>query len=172
MRRTTPALGVLAGAIATALLGVIAFGAGASVRVQRADRDPVREDVRVAGHCTGTAGDDGTLDMQVDLTTFRATGKAFQFTVTESITVGEDLVHSRDERAPEPGRVHRAERHGHGRLVRGRAGPPAKQPCERWRGHVVVDRRTPAHAGECVRRIREPGGAGLDPGPSPGVAGR
>jgi hypothetical protein len=32
-----------------------------------------------------------------------------------------------------------------------------------------VDRRVPAHAGECLSRITEPGGAGLDPGPSPAV---
>ena len=88
MRRTTPALGVLAGAIATALLGVIAFGA-AQASASSAPIVIPYEKTCVAGHCAGTAGDDGTLEMQVDLTTFRATGKAFQFTVTESITVGE-----------------------------------------------------------------------------------
>ena len=38
------------------------------------------------GHCVGTAGDGGTLEMQV--TSFRATGKAAQLTLTEWITVG------------------------------------------------------------------------------------
>jgi hypothetical protein len=39
------------------------------------------------GHCLGTAGDGGTLEMQV--TSFRATGKAAQLTFTEEITVGD-----------------------------------------------------------------------------------
>jgi len=39
------------------------------------------------GHCVGTAGDGGTLEMQV--TSFRATGKAAQLTFTEWITVGD-----------------------------------------------------------------------------------
>ena len=40
------------------------------------------------GHCGGTANG-VTIDMQVDPATFRATGDAFQFTLTESITVGD-----------------------------------------------------------------------------------
>jgi hypothetical protein len=39
------------------------------------------------GHCVGTAGDSGTLEMQV--TSFRATGKAAQLTFTEWVTVGD-----------------------------------------------------------------------------------
>ena len=39
------------------------------------------------GHCVGTAGDGGTLEMQV--TSFRPTGKAAQLTFTEWITVGD-----------------------------------------------------------------------------------
>jgi hypothetical protein len=39
------------------------------------------------GHCVGTAGDSGTLEMQV--TSFRATGSAAQVTLTEWITVGD-----------------------------------------------------------------------------------
>ena len=39
------------------------------------------------GHCVGTAGDGGTLEMQV--TSFRATGNAAQLTFTEWITVGD-----------------------------------------------------------------------------------
>ena len=38
------------------------------------------------GHCTGTAGTGGTLEMQV--TSFRATGKGAQLTMTEEVTVG------------------------------------------------------------------------------------
>jgi hypothetical protein len=39
------------------------------------------------GHCVGTAGDGGTLEMQV--TSFRAAGKGAQLTLTEWITVGD-----------------------------------------------------------------------------------
>ena len=39
------------------------------------------------GHCMGSAGDGGTIEMQV--TGFRATGKAAQLTVTEEITDGD-----------------------------------------------------------------------------------
>jgi hypothetical protein len=39
------------------------------------------------GHCVGTAGDSGMLEMQV--TSFRATGKAAQLTFTEWVTVGD-----------------------------------------------------------------------------------
>jgi hypothetical protein len=41
----------------------------------------------ITGHCVGTAGDGGTLEMQV--IGFRATGKAAKLTVTEEITVGD-----------------------------------------------------------------------------------
>ena len=41
--------------------------AGAGVRVQRADRDPVRQDVRQAGHCAAGAGAGWWMfEMQVD----------------------------------------------------------------------------------------------------------
>ena len=39
------------------------------------------------GHCVGSAGDGGTIEMQV--TGFRVTGKAAQLTVTEEITAGD-----------------------------------------------------------------------------------
>jgi hypothetical protein len=39
------------------------------------------------GHCEGEAGNGGTLEMQV--TSFRVTGKAAQLTLTEEITVGD-----------------------------------------------------------------------------------
>ena len=40
----------------------------------------------VTGHCLGTAGNGGTLEMQV--TGFRTTGNAAQLTLTEWVTVG------------------------------------------------------------------------------------
>ena len=46
-------------------------------------------------------------------------------------------------------------------------GPPAKQPRRRRRNHDDVDRRTPAHAGECVSLITEAAKGRADPGPSP-----
>ena len=42
---------------------------------------------QLTGHCVGSAGDGGTLVMQV--TGFRATGKAAQLTATVDITVGD-----------------------------------------------------------------------------------
>ena len=39
-------------------------------------------------HCVGTAGSGGTIEMQVSLPTYRATGDAAQLTLTEWITVG------------------------------------------------------------------------------------
>ena len=84
---------------------------GAGVRVQRADRDPVRQDVQNAGHCVGTAGDGGTFEMQV--TSFRATGSAAQLTATEKITVGGISFTAEMNGHVQPGRVHRPERHGH-----------------------------------------------------------
>ena len=60
---------------------------GASVCVQRADRDPVREDLRRNRRSrVGSAGNGGTFEMQV--TSFRASGKAGQLMVTEWVTVG------------------------------------------------------------------------------------
>lgn len=41
---------------------------------------------QLTGHCVGSAGGGGTIEMQV--TSFRATGKAAQLTMTEEITVG------------------------------------------------------------------------------------
>jgi hypothetical protein len=88
MGRTTLALGVLAGAIATALVGVVAFGAAqasassAAIVIQYAKTCD-----ETAGHCLGSAGDGGTFEMQI--TSFRATGNAAQLTATEWITVGD-----------------------------------------------------------------------------------
>jgi hypothetical protein len=43
--------------------------------------------VNATGHCSGTAGDGGTLQMQI--TSFRATGGDAQLSLTERITVGD-----------------------------------------------------------------------------------
>jgi hypothetical protein len=43
--------------------------------------------VAATGHCAGTAGNGGTIEMQV--TSFRPSGNAAQLTLTERITVGD-----------------------------------------------------------------------------------
>ena len=43
--------------------------------------------VNATGHCSGTAGNGGTLEMQI--TSFRATGRDAQLSLTEWITVGD-----------------------------------------------------------------------------------
>ena len=74
-------------AVAAALAGVVAFGAaqasasGAPLVIPYAKTCD-----ETVGHCVGTAGSGGTLEMQV--TSFRATGNAAQLTATERITVG------------------------------------------------------------------------------------
>jgi hypothetical protein len=75
-------------AVAAAVVGVVAFGAAQA----SASRAPIvipyeKTCDATVGHCSGTAGDGGTLEMQV--TGFRATGKAAQLTFTEEITVGD-----------------------------------------------------------------------------------
>ena len=50
---------------------------------------PYAKTCNAVGHCVGSAGAGGTFEMQVDPTTFRATGDARQFTLTEWITVGD-----------------------------------------------------------------------------------
>jgi hypothetical protein len=71
-----------------AVVGVVTFGAvqasasSAPIVIQYAKTCDV-----TVGHCVGTAGNGGTLEMQV--TSFRATGKAAQLTFTEWITVGD-----------------------------------------------------------------------------------
>jgi hypothetical protein len=76
-------------AVAAAVVGVVAFGAAQA----SASRAPIvipygpKTCDETVGHCVGTAGDGGTLEMQV--TSFRATGKAAQLTLTEWITVGD-----------------------------------------------------------------------------------
>src|SRR5919106_3595490 len=69
-------------------VGVVAFGAAPA----SASSAPIvityaKDCNQLTGHCLGSAGDDGTIEMQV--TGLRATGKAAQLTVTEDITVGD-----------------------------------------------------------------------------------
>jgi hypothetical protein len=74
-------------AVVAVVVGVVAFGAAqasasnAPIVIQYAKTCD-----ETAGHCVGTAGVGGTLEMQV--TSFRATGKAAQLTFTEEIMVG------------------------------------------------------------------------------------
>jgi hypothetical protein len=79
-------LGLFTAAVAAAV-GVVAFGAAQA----SASSAPIvisyeKTCVEAVGHCLGTAGNGGTFEMQV--TSFRATGKAAQLTVTEWITAG------------------------------------------------------------------------------------
>ena len=71
-----------------AIVGLVAFGAAqasaSSAPIVIAYAKTCDETV---GHCVGTAGSGGTIEMQV--TSFRATGDAAQLTLTESITVGD-----------------------------------------------------------------------------------
>ena len=75
-------------AVVAAVLGVVAFGAAqASASSAPIVISYAKTCDETVGHCVGTAGDGGTLEMQV--TSFRATGKAAQLTFTEWITVGD-----------------------------------------------------------------------------------
>ena len=70
------------------LLGVVTLGAAqASASSAPIVISYAKTCDETVGHCVGTAGADGTLEMQV--TSFRATGKAAQLTLTEWITVGD-----------------------------------------------------------------------------------
>jgi hypothetical protein len=74
--------------LVAAVVGVVAIGAtpasASSAPIVIAYEKTCDETV---DHCVGTAEDGGTFEMQV--TGFRATGKAAQLTVTEEITVGD-----------------------------------------------------------------------------------
>jgi hypothetical protein len=68
--------------------GVVAFGAAQASASSAPIVIPYAKTCdETVGHCVGTAGDGGTLEMQV--TSFRATGNAAQLTFTEWITVGD-----------------------------------------------------------------------------------
>jgi hypothetical protein len=72
--------------LAATVAGVVAFGA---VQASASSAPIVISYAKMCeeanGHCVGTTGDGAKLEMQV--TEFRATGKAAQLTLTESITV-------------------------------------------------------------------------------------
>jgi hypothetical protein len=71
-----------------AVVGVVAFGAAqASASSAPIVISYAKTCDATIGHCLGTAGDGGTLEMQV--TSFRPTGNAAQLTFTEEITVGD-----------------------------------------------------------------------------------
>jgi hypothetical protein len=71
------------------VIGVVAFGAAQA----SASSAPIviqyqKTCNQLIGHCEGTANG-VTIKMDIDPTTFRATGDAAQFTLTESITDGD-----------------------------------------------------------------------------------
>jgi hypothetical protein len=75
-------------AVAVAVVGVVAFGAAQASASSAPIVIPYAKTCdETVGHCVGTAGSGGTLEMQV--TSFRPSGKAAQLTFTEWITVGD-----------------------------------------------------------------------------------
>ena len=75
-------------AAVAAVFGVVAFGAAQASASSAPIVIPYAKTCdETVGKCVGTAGNGGTLEMQV--TSFRATGKAAQLTFTEWITVGD-----------------------------------------------------------------------------------
>jgi hypothetical protein len=75
-------------AIMAAVVAVVAFGAAQASASSAPIVIPYAKTCEeTVGHCVGTAGDGGTLEMQV--TSFWATGDAAQLTLTEWITVGD-----------------------------------------------------------------------------------
>jgi hypothetical protein len=75
-------------AVVAAVVGVVAFGAAQASASSAPIVIPYAKTCdEIVGHCVGTAGDGGMLEMQV--TSFRATGSAAQLTLTEWITVGD-----------------------------------------------------------------------------------
>jgi hypothetical protein len=76
----------LLGAVA-GVVGVVALGAAQASASSAPIVIPYTKTCdQTRGHCVGSAGNGGTLEMQV--TSFRATGKAAQLTFTERIRVG------------------------------------------------------------------------------------
>src|SRR5919109_3177053 len=70
-----------------AVVGVVAFGAAQASAASAPIVIPYAKTCdETVGHCAGTAGNGGTLEMQV--TSFRATGNGAQLTFTEEITLG------------------------------------------------------------------------------------
>jgi hypothetical protein len=72
---------------AAAIVGVVAFGAAQASASSAPIVIPYAKTCdETRGHCVGSAGNGGTLEMQI--TSYRATGNAAQLTLTEWITVG------------------------------------------------------------------------------------
>lgn len=79
---------ILLVAVVAAVVGVVAFGTAQASASSAPILIPYAKTCdETVGHCVGSAGDGGTLEMQV--TSFRATGNAGQLTLTEWITVGD-----------------------------------------------------------------------------------
>jgi hypothetical protein len=81
-------LKAIVGSLVTVVAAVVAFGAAQASASSAPIVIPYAKTCdETVGHCVGSAGDGGTLEMQV--TSFRATGNAAQLTLTEWITVGD-----------------------------------------------------------------------------------
>ena len=74
-------------AVVAAVAGVVAFGAAQASASSAPIVISYEKECDATGHCVGEAGDGGKIEMQV--TSFRATGKAAQLTVTEKVEVGD-----------------------------------------------------------------------------------
>jgi hypothetical protein len=86
MTNIKPIFGLLV-AVVAAVVGVVAFGAAQASASSAPIVIPYAKTCdETVGHCVGTAGNGGTFEMQV--TSFRATGKGADLTMTEWITVG------------------------------------------------------------------------------------
>jgi hypothetical protein len=72
-------------AVVAAVVGVVAFGAAQASASSAPIVIPYAKTCNPNGQCAGSAGNGGTITMQV--TSFRATGKAAQLTFTERITL-------------------------------------------------------------------------------------
>jgi hypothetical protein len=72
-------------ATVAAVVGVVAFGAAQASASSAPIVIPYEKTCDAAGHCEGSAGN---VTIEMDVTGFRASGKAAQLKVTESITVG------------------------------------------------------------------------------------
>jgi hypothetical protein len=73
-------------AAVAAIVGVVAFGAAQASASSAPIVIPYAKTCDPTGHCAGSAGNGGTIEMQI--TSFRASGDAAQLTLTEWITVG------------------------------------------------------------------------------------
>jgi hypothetical protein len=69
-------------AVVAAVVGLVAFGAVQASASSAPIVIPYAKTCdETVGHCVGTAGNGGTLEMQI--TSFRATGKGAELTLTE-----------------------------------------------------------------------------------------